>query len=182
MGAHLMGSNDVSHVSDRMNAEGDGQMLQIEEMELLLVPWLESEMAALVRAIVTGVARRHADLRAAILFGSVARHEARPLDDAEPSDVDLLLVFDLEPALDHLPLERRLAVSHTIGLAEDQHRAAPREVNVLTAVGNLGDWDSTFVENVARDGILLWSRGPLPRPFASLPTLDEARKAVAQTS
>jgi predicted nucleotidyltransferase len=156
-------------------------VLQIEEMELPLVPWLERETAALVRAIVAEIARRHADLRAAILFGSVARHEERSLADAEPSDVDLLLVFDLEPALDHLPLEHRLAVSHTIGLAEDRHRAAPREVNVLTAVRNLGDWDTTFAENVARDGILLWSRGPLPKPFASLPTLDEARKAIAQT-
>lgn len=102
----------------------------------------------------------------------VARHEARPLDDVESSDVDLLLVLDLEPALDHLPLERRLAISHTIGLAEDRHRASPREVNVLTASRDLGEWDAPFVENVARDGILLWSRGPLTGPFVSLPTLD----------
>src|SRR5262245_51043852 len=48
--------------------------------------WLDGATASLVRAIVAEVASRHPDLRAAFLFGSVARHEERPLSDAEPSD------------------------------------------------------------------------------------------------
>lgn len=172
MGAYLTDADDMGPTPDQVNSEGNGQMLPVVETELPLIPWLDRESAALVRAIVAEVARRHADLRAAILFGSVARQEARPLGDTQPSDVDLLLVFDLEPKLDALPLAHRLAISYSIGVAEDWHRSAPREVNVLTAVQDLGDWDTTFVENVARDGILLWSRGSLPKPFVSLPTLD----------
>lgn len=179
MGTNMTGINDVAPVSDHACTEEDEHMPQIEERALPLVPWMDSETAALIRAIVVAVARRHPDLRAAILFGSVARREMRPLDDAEPSDVDLLLVFDLEPELDHLPLERRIAISHTIGLAEDRHRAAPREINVFTAVRDLSDWDATFVENIARDGILLWSRGPLAGPLASLPTLGVALRDTA---
>lgn len=181
MGTNLMGASDAVPMSNHASAEDGEHMPQIEETALSLITWLDSETAALIRAIVVAVARRHPDLRAAILFGSVARHEARSLDDAAPSDVDLLLVFDLEPALDHLPLERRIAISHTIGLAEDRHRAAPREINVLTAVRDLSDWDATFVENIARDGILLWSRGPLTGPLASLPTLTEARASTARS-
>ena len=137
------------------------------------VPWLDDDTAGLVQAIVATVARRHMDLRAAILFGSVARREERCLDDTEPSDVDVLLVFDLEPEWDHQPLERRLAISHSIGLALDHHLHAPREVNVLTAVRDLTDWDPTFVANVAHDGLLLWARGPLPAPLARLRALTD---------
>src|SRR5262249_32400504 len=150
------------------------------EAEVTLPPrvsWLDDDTGELVQASVATVARRHKDLRAALLFGSVARGEERPLEDAEPSDVDLLLVFDLEPERDHQPLERRLAISHVIGLALDHHLHAPREVNVLTAVRDLADWDHAFVANVAHDGLLLWARGPLPAPLSGLrPFTDPAVK------
>lgn len=151
----------------------------LDESAVPGVPWLDSETRALLRAIVACVASRHPDLRAAILFGSVARGEERPLDDSEPSDVDLLLVFDLEPALERLPLDRRLAISHSIGLAQDRHLHAPREVNVLTAVRDLPDWDPSFVANVARDGLLLWARGPLPEPFRRVRVLSDGERSLA---
>jgi predicted nucleotidyltransferase len=45
-----------------------------------VVPWLDERTAGLVRAITATVARRHPDLWAIILYGSVARHDERPLD------------------------------------------------------------------------------------------------------
>lgn len=130
--------------------------------------WLDYETSDLVRAITSSVAHRHPDVRAVILYGSVARHEERPLDDPEPSDVDILLLFDLEAGLAQLPYERDLAISRSIGLARDLYLGTPREVQVMIAVRDLADWDPTFVANVARDGILLWARGPLPSPLASV--------------
>ncbi len=38
----------------------------------------------------------------------------------------------------------------------------------MLAVRDLADWDLTFVESVARDGILLWARGPLPSSLADV--------------
>jgi predicted nucleotidyltransferase len=37
------------------------------------------------------LSERHPDLLVVILYGSVARHEERPLDVPDPSDVDLVL-------------------------------------------------------------------------------------------
>jgi hypothetical protein len=34
-------------------------------------------------------------------------------------------------------------------------------VQITIADRDLADWDPLFVANVARDGILLWARGPL---------------------
>ncbi len=30
----------------------------------------------------------------------------------------------------------------------------------------LQEWDPTFIDNVMRDGLVLYRRGPLPTPFA----------------
>lgn len=140
--------------------------LPTEEENIPVVPWLDQEPAGLVRTIITTVTYRHPDLRAVILYGSIARHEERPLDDAEPSDVDLLLVFDLEPALERMPHERLLAIFDSVGLARDRYPSPPREVQVMPVIRDLADWDPTFVAAVARDGLLLWARGPLPAPLA----------------
>jgi predicted nucleotidyltransferase len=114
------------------------------------------------------VARRHPDLRAVTLYGSIARHDERPLDDPEPGDVDLLLVFDLEPNLDRIPHERLLAIFDSVGLARDRYPYPPREVQVMPVVRDLADWDPTFAEHIARDGLLLWARGPLPTRLAQV--------------
>jgi|GEM_PF-2352433 predicted nucleotidyltransferase len=174
MGAQLSTGGDIEETAISVNepkVRSDVPINSSERKWRNQVPsWLDNESAALVRSIVAVVAQHHKDLRAAILFGSVARHEERPLDDPEPSDVDLLLIFDLETELERLPLERRLAISHSIGLALDQHHDPPREVNVLTAIRDLADWDTTFVENIRRDGIVLWARDELP--FLSVATAE----------
>jgi predicted nucleotidyltransferase len=154
------------------------------EADIPTPPWLDGATAALVRAITAGVACRHSDLRAVILYGSVARRDERPLGDPKPSDVDLLLLFDLEPELSRIPYERRLAIFHSIERAHRRHLDAPREVNASPVVRDLADWDAAFVENVARDGLLLWARGPLPAPLAAISgrMLNVERQDTAATA
>jgi predicted nucleotidyltransferase len=135
-----------------------------------LISWLDEETATAVADITRSVAECHPEVQAVILFGSVARHEERPLDDPQPSDVDLLLVLDvtaLDPTATRLTREQDLALIHTIGEADYRHRA-PREIKSLFIYRDLANWDPMFIENVARDGILLWSRGPLPAAFAPI--------------
>ena len=90
-----------------------------------------------------------------ILFGSVARHDERPLRDSSPSDVDLLAIFD---TTNQLVEPYRENVFYTIGDACRLHLDAPREVNVLLSDRDMQRWDAMFIENVKRDGIILYAR------------------------
>ena len=45
------------------------------------------------------------------------------------------------------------------------HLGAPREVNVLLSDRTMQTWDSMLLDNLARDGILLSTRGSLPTPL-----------------
>jgi len=98
-------------------------------------------------------------------YGSVARYEECPLGAFNPSDVDLLAVFDSDDPL--FAIYQGDALSHTIGLVYIRHLDAPREVQVMFASRNLQEWDSTFIANVRRDGIVLFTHGPLPAPFVA---------------
>ncbi|HKV84053.1 MAG TPA: nucleotidyltransferase domain-containing protein [Ktedonobacterales bacterium] len=132
------------------------------------IPWLDVHSYKLTNAIVSSVAASHPDLMAALVYGSVARHDERPLDDASPSDVDLLLIFRLPPDAPRIDYERRLAINHSIGRALDYCPDPPREVHVTLATERFDDWDPTFIENLAREGIVLWQRGSLPGTLANL--------------
>ncbi len=145
------------------------------------ISWLDEETAAAVVDITRSVAEDHPEVQAVILFGSVARQEQRPLDDSQPSDVDLLLVLDvraLDPTATRLTREQDLALIHTIGEADYRHRA-PREIKSLFIYRDLEGWDPMFIEHVAQDGILLWSRGPLPTPFA--PVAERAAHELVES-
>src|SRR5260221_12734452 len=78
------------------------------------IPWLDPATAAGVVDIVQSLASGHPEALAVILFGSVARREERPLDDPQPSDVDLLLLLD--PAARELTREQELRVIRTIAV------------------------------------------------------------------
>jgi predicted nucleotidyltransferase len=130
-----------------------------------LPSWLDSETCALIKDVIGVLSERHPDLVAVILYGSVARHEERPLDVRNPSDVDLLAVLDSDDQ--HVALYQGDALSHTLGLAYSHHLDAPREVKVMFASRTLQEWDPTFIANVMRDGIVLYTRGSLPAPFAA---------------
>ncbi len=127
--------------------------------------WLDRATRALIEDIIRLLSEQHPDLLAVILYGSVARHEERPLDENHPSDVDLLAVFDSDDPL--IDVHQGDSLSHTLGLAYTRHLDAPREVQVLFASSSLQEWDPTFIANVSRDGIILYRRGPLPAPFAA---------------
>jgi predicted nucleotidyltransferase len=127
--------------------------------------WLDKATRALVQEIIGMLSGRHPDLLVVILYGSVARHEELPLDAPEPSDVDLLAILDSDDP--HVDLHQGDALAHSLGLAYERHLDAPREVQVQFASRSLQEWDPTFIANVARDGIVLFTRGPLPVPFAA---------------
>jgi hypothetical protein len=87
-----------------------------------------------------------------------------PPDDASPSDVDLLAIFD---TTDRLVKPYREDIFATIIDAYALHLDVPREVHVLLSDRTMQTWDSTFLENLARDGILLYARESLPAPLAA---------------
>lgn len=130
-----------------------------------LPSWLDSETRALIKDVIGLLSKRHPDLIAVILYGSVARHEERSLEVPDPSDVDLLAILDSDDP--HVALHQGDALFHTLGLAYTRHLDAPREVQVMFTSCTFQEWDPTFIANVSRDGIVLFKRGPLPAPFAA---------------
>jgi hypothetical protein len=162
MGTEL---TDMAAADDRLDEPPEelheiGQLSK--EPAVALVPWLDECTAGLVRAMVIAVAQRHPEFRAAILYGSVARHDERPLADPEPSDVDLLLLFEVPLGQADIPFPLYRAIFASIGQARQRYLYPPREVQPIPVASDLRAWDTAFVENVARDGLLLWARGPLP--------------------
>lgn len=131
----------------------------------LIPTWLDKATQDLIKDIISILSEQHADLLAIVLYGSVARHEERPLDTFNPSDVDLLAVFDSDDPL--FAIRRGDILSHTLGMAYDRHLDVPREVQVMFTSRTLREWDPTFITNVIRDGIILFQRGPLSAPFAA---------------
>ena len=61
--------------------------------------WLDRATRALVEDIIGLLSEQHPDLLPVILYGSIAHHEERPLGAFNPSDVDLLAVFDSDDPL-----------------------------------------------------------------------------------
>lgn len=127
--------------------------------------WLDSETRAHIKDIIEVLSERHPDIVAIILYGSVARHEERSLDTPNPSDVDLLAILDTDDP--HVVLHQGDALFHTLGIAHYKHLDAPREVQVMFSSRTMQEWDPTFITNVRRDSIILFSRGQLPTPLAA---------------
>jgi predicted nucleotidyltransferase len=153
-----------------VDSDADRIASQRDQVDPPPISWLDPATAAAVVDITRSLAEQHPEALAVILFGSVARHDERPLNDPQPSDVDLLLLLDasvLDPHASRLTRKQELALHHTIGEADWRQRS-PREVKVLFVHRDLERWDDQFIENVARDGILLWARGSLPTPLAAI--------------
>lgn len=163
-----MGTELNTNNSDEMAtplAQQDGLTLRL----LQRLPWLDAGTGALLAAISADLAEIHPEVIAAILFGSVARHEERPISHRRPSDVDLLALVDAgagSASGDPLPLNTMLAIHHTIGEREYAHPVPALSVQAILAPFNLAGWDNLFISNVARDGVLLWARRPLPDALA----------------
>ncbi len=87
------------------------------------LPWLDNQTAAEVDAIVEALASTQPEVLAVIVFGSMARHDERPLTNPEPSDVDLLIV--VTPGLAE---EAAVAIHDTIGMAGQPFGYTPRTI------------------------------------------------------
>lgn len=147
-----------------MESELTNTLANHGDISIAPIPWLDPVTEAAVADIVHSLVSGHPEVQVIILFGSVARHEERPLSDTKPSDVDLLLVFDpsaINPGAARLTHGQELALRATIGDADYRHRS-PRAISVLFMNCEPVGWDSLFIENVARDGIVLWARGTVP--------------------
>jgi hypothetical protein len=102
----------------------------------------------------------HPEVKAVILFGSVARHEERSLADDAPSDVDMMILVDADPAGNPLPVDR--AIYETVGRMRHVCGNTAREVQVTVAETDITYWEETFAESVAHDALLLWLRSETP--------------------
>ena len=129
-------------------------------------PWLDSATSALAEDIVQTLAQQRSDLLAVVLYGSVARHEERPVDDPYPSDVDLLAIFDTDDEL--IAIHQGKDLFDILGMAYNRHLDILRDVKVMFASRTLREWDATFIAHVAHDGLLLWARGSLPQSLAAI--------------
>jgi hypothetical protein len=113
-------------------------------------------------------------VEAVILYGSAARQQLRPLTGAAPSDVDLLFLMTARPALvagqpARITKEQHLAISRAaVEAYPETFDPTIRPVQTMIADPSFAGWDPSFVENVARDGLLLWTRGPLPAVLRSV--------------
>jgi len=71
--------------------------------------------------------------------------------------------FDSDDPL--VAIHRGDTLSHALCLVYNRHLNAPRDVQVLFASRTLQERDPTFIANVMRDGVVLFTREPLPAPF-----------------
>jgi predicted nucleotidyltransferase len=147
--------NEAGHQQRALDAE------KAEEPRHL-IPWLDAQTDAYLRQVVSLIAEECPEAFAVILFGSVARHEERPLSDRHPSDVDLLVLFAPHQEQTELTGIQHNHLSRAIVRAYEIVPDAPRDVQVTAALSHFTHWDAMFVAQIARDGILLWARAPLP--------------------
>ncbi|RMF91141.1 MAG: nucleotidyltransferase domain-containing protein, partial [Methanobacteriota archaeon] len=87
-------------------------------------------------------------LKQLILYGSFARGE-----EDRRSDVDLLLVLDTPVD----PEKTEVAEKARRGIVEAFARAGS-ERGVQITLSNLKGVDESFIENVAREGVVLWGK------------------------
>jgi predicted nucleotidyltransferase len=93
-------------------------------------------------------AQRIPKLAQLIIYGSVARGE-----EERGSDVDLLLVFETEedPEKTDIAKLARQEIEKAFVRAESERR-------VQVAMTNLRAIDESFLENIAREGVVIWGK------------------------
>lgn len=154
---------------------------------VMMPPWVERESrtAAAIRRVAGDTAAVHPAVASIILYGSLARGDMRLLDDPDPSDVDLLILA-LLPAPDTAdatvaaePIIRTIRQAADQGACEAAQsdpedleivgQRVKRDLEALVSPWDLASaWDSLFVETVNADGIVLWTRQPLPEALEPL--------------
>ena len=141
--------------------------------DIPVVPWLDPETAGAVQALVVQLTALQPDITAIVLFGSVARQMERSLDDPDPSDVDVLVLYNV-PAVssmadtqsdretDDRAIEAAISKTAWDTLAE---HPSPRQCDVHILPNTLDQTSSLFRASVAEDGITLWSSDLAPVSF-----------------
>lgn len=134
------------------------------------VPWLDVATNSYLRRRITRAVSVNSDLEAVILFGSAARQELRPMTDREPSDVDVLFLMHAPSGTIHpkrITREQHLAISRAeVEAYPDTFDDTLRPIQTIVADPSFEGSDGSFVESIARDGILLWARSALPAALA----------------
>ena len=135
--------------------------------------WIMPETASHLQDIIARLVDQHEDsILGIVLYGSFARHEARPLDDRDPSDLDLLILVNTDEEITGADYH---AVFHSLGLAHQQHLDDPQEIVVMLGTRHMREWDAMFVENIMRDGIVLYtSNNRYPSLRQLVTTADQA--------
>lgn len=142
-------------------------VVNANRLSRVLIPlWLDRATASLTEDIVKTLVQHRSDLLAVILYGSVARHDERPVDDINPSDVDLLAIFDSDDEL--FSIHQGKALFSILGMAYNRHLDTLRDVKVMFASRTMHEWDPTFIENVVRDGVPIWARNALPDALSAV--------------
>ena len=141
--------------------------------DIPVVPWLDLETALTVRALVVQLIATDPDIMSVVLFGSVARHMERPLDDPDPSDVDLLVLYTM-PAVSATGETQSDARANTRAIEEAgstirqtaqeilSEHPSPRECEVHVLPNTFHQASALFRTSVAEDGITLWSSDLVP--------------------
>lgn len=149
----------------------------IDERLIPEVHWLDAATNAYLRRLVALAVAANPDVGAVILFGSAARQELRPMTDHQPSEVDVL--FLMTAPVDSVPMGHIIREQH-LAISRSEVEAYPaifdssmRQVQTIIADASFEGWDHSFVESIARDGLLLWARGALPAALAPV-----ARRAL----
>jgi hypothetical protein len=83
-----------------------------------------------------------------------------------PTPAPVMWICSPSLTTDRLVRPYREDIFATIIDAYAHHLDAPREVHVLLSDRTMQTWDSLF-RNLARDRVLLYTRGSLPAPLAA---------------
>ena len=133
--------------------------------DIPVVPWLDLETTMTIQALVVRLIATHPDITAIVLFGSVARHTERPLADPSPSDVDVLVLYEV-PAISDTDEPQSGAQANDRALEEPINKTAqdflaghpsPHECEVHGLPNTLHRASVLFRASIAEDGIPLWS-------------------------
>jgi predicted nucleotidyltransferase len=129
-----------------------GQQHKRKEPDMQL-SWIESPTLLHLEDYIETLTNQNDDLLAIILYGSAARKALRPLTASDPSDIDILLIFNERP-----DFFQRQQIFKEIGTVAMQHLDDPREIETMFASHMMAEWDPEFVEQVRNDGIILFQR------------------------
>ena len=138
--------------------------------DIPVVPWLDPKTMYSIQTLVVKLVTTHSVICAVLLFGSIARHDEKPLDDTDPSDVDLLILYEA-PVPHHLSTGQsssrlqELEIESSISGTASAHlyvHPSPRECDLHIVPVTLHNESPLFIAGVVEDAVPLWCHDPWP--------------------